>query len=290
MLQQWASTDFATDWGTRAVSDHDPKFDPISYHRGSIWPLFTGWTAVAQYRAGRPLAGWDSLRRNVDLTWAQDPGAVTELLSGRFYEPLGRSTTHQLWSSAMVLAPALREVLGFELDAPAHTLLVHPHLPPAWDEASAEHVHVGDAEFRVREQRIGPALQVTALSATPTVLCLGASADLTTPSEPCRAPASTTHTLSLPLPPLELALPATGLLAPGADTAQPRVIDELCGARSMEITVQALAGSKLTLAVRRNGPAARAAHTTDGQLTGDHLQISLPPGTGFVKKRIAVVW
>ena len=98
------------------------------------------------------------------------------------------------------------------------------------------------------------------------------------------------HALSLPLPPLELALPATGLPTPGANTAQPRVVDEVYGARSTEIMVQALAGSTLTLAVRRNGPAARAARTADGQLAGDHLEISLPPGTGFVRKRITVVW
>ena len=43
--------------------------------------------------------------QNANLTWAQDLGAVTELLSGQFYQALGRSTAHQLWSSAMVISP-----------------------------------------------------------------------------------------------------------------------------------------------------------------------------------------
>ena len=37
-------------------------YDPISYHQGSVWPLLTGWLAVAEYRAGQPLAGEAALR------------------------------------------------------------------------------------------------------------------------------------------------------------------------------------------------------------------------------------
>ena len=45
----------ATDWGTRSVATDQPFYDPISYHHGSVWPLYTGWAAMAEYRAGRPL-------------------------------------------------------------------------------------------------------------------------------------------------------------------------------------------------------------------------------------------
>ena len=53
-LRHWASHDFATDWGLRDIAESDPLYDPISYHQGSVWPLFTGWTALAEYRAGHP--------------------------------------------------------------------------------------------------------------------------------------------------------------------------------------------------------------------------------------------
>ena len=49
---------------------------------------------LAQYRAGRPLAGYAALMQNAGLTWVGDLGDVTELLSGAFFEPLGRSTAH----------------------------------------------------------------------------------------------------------------------------------------------------------------------------------------------------
>ena len=290
MLQAWAAHSFETDWGTRAVADTSPVYDPISYHQGSVWPLFTGWMAMAEYRGDEPLAAFQALRRNVDLTWAQDPGAVTEVLSGRFYEPLGRSSTHQLWSSAMVLAPTLRELFGLEPAALAHALYVHPHLPPAWNEVSLEHLHVGTADFAISEQRVGASLQVAATSTAPEVLCLRSEPELPASVQDCHEPPATTHRLAIPLPALEIDLPAASLPLPGADTEQPRVIEQNEGSRTASVTLEAPAGSTVTLTLRRNGPTARAAHTTDGSLSGEQLRITMPEGTGFVQKKVQLSW
>src|SRR5437588_11404105 len=116
MLSLWASHHFATDWGVRSVNDTAAVFDPISYHQGSVWPLFTGWASLAQYRSDRPLAGYAALMDNVNLTWAQDPGFVTEVISGKFFQPLGRSNWRQLCCSAMVVAPAMRALFGINAD------------------------------------------------------------------------------------------------------------------------------------------------------------------------------
>jgi len=62
---------------------------PSVYHQGTVWPLYTGWVSVAEYRAGQDIAGYAHLMQNANLTWAQDPGDVTELLSGQFYQVLG---------------------------------------------------------------------------------------------------------------------------------------------------------------------------------------------------------
>lgn len=35
-LSRWASDEFFTDWGSRAVSNRSPLYDPISYHQGSV--------------------------------------------------------------------------------------------------------------------------------------------------------------------------------------------------------------------------------------------------------------
>ena len=101
----------------------------MSYHQGSVWPLFTGWAALAEYRGSQPLAGYQMLMENANLTWAQDLGADTELLCGDFFVPFGRSTSHQLWSSAMVITPTLRGLFGIDIDAQSKTITVNPHLP-----------------------------------------------------------------------------------------------------------------------------------------------------------------
>jgi hypothetical protein len=116
-FHEWDSHIFSTDWGVRDVAEDDPVYDPISYHQGSVWPLFTGWASLADYRSGRPLSGYAHLMQNADQTTTQDLGGVTELLSGAFFIPFGRSTSHQLWSSSMVITPALRGLFGIRIDA-----------------------------------------------------------------------------------------------------------------------------------------------------------------------------
>jgi glycogen debranching enzyme len=143
MFRRWSSPEFSTDWGTRDVGDHEKVYDPISYHQGTVWPLFTGWAAMAEYRTGRPLAGYQHLMENVDLTYAQDLGAVTELLSGEFYAPLGRSSSHQTWSSAMVLTPAMRGLFGIRVDALHKTVWVDPQLPAEWTKVLIRNLNLG---------------------------------------------------------------------------------------------------------------------------------------------------
>jgi glycogen debranching enzyme len=298
MLSAWSSHLFATDWGTRAVSESDPVYDPISYHQGSVWPLFTGWTAMAEYRSQRPLAGYAALRQNIDLTWVQDPGAVTEVLSGRFYQPLGRSSTHQLWSSAMVLAPALRGLFGIEADAPHHALLIHPQLPANWDRVTLDNVRVGDTLFVVSMQRAGEHLEVLATSTMPTALCLRAAAVL---SEECREAAVTQHHLRLKLPPVEVGLIADTRSQFGDVTREARVTSEHREARSLTIDIEAQAGSTVRFAVRSNGTV--RVSTQESKLDGNQLVVSMPysgkaqssamtrdVGDRFVTKAVTLRW
>ena len=141
-LQQFAAHTLNTDWGLRDVSNEEKFYDGMSYHQGSVWPLFTGWAALAEYRANQPLAGYQMLMESANLTRTQDLGAVTELLSGDFFVPFGRSTSHQLWSSAMVITPTLRGLFGITIDAQTKTITVNPHLPASWDSAEVLNIQI----------------------------------------------------------------------------------------------------------------------------------------------------
>ncbi len=275
----------------RSVSDKEAVFDPISYHQGSVWPLFTGWASLAQYRGGRPLAGYAALMRNVDLTWAQDPGFVTEVLSGKFFQPLGRSSSHQLWSSAMVLTPAIRGLFGVEADAVHRTLRLQPQLPANWDSAELDNVRVGDDFYTVTLKRGRGQLLATVRSAQETVLCLTAQATVSV----CHDRAAAEHTLSLPLPAVEVSLDGQELPEAGAATRQPRVIEESYQAESLALTLEGLGGTTAELSLRRNserlqGKGDASVKVEGAERVGDKLKVAFPAGTGFVSQRIRISW
>src|SRR5258708_22664794 len=159
--------------------------------------------------------------RNVDLTWAQDPGFVTEVISGAFYQPLGRSSSHQLWSSAMVLTPAIRGLFGIEADAVHRTLRVQPHLPAAWEFAELNNIRVGDDLYAITLKRERGHLLATVRSEQATVLCLKTSAEAA--SGDCRERPATVRTVSLPLPPVKVTPAGHHLPKAGATPHHPPV-------------------------------------------------------------------
>ncbi len=309
MFRRWASHEFSTDWGTRDLGDHEALYDPMSYHQGSVWPLFTGWASLAEYRTGHALSGYAHLMQNLDMTWAQDLGAVTELLSGQYFEPLGRSTTHQLWSSAMVLAPALRGLFGISYDAAANTFTVAPQLPATWPGATLRHVPAGEkGRVTLVFAREGSAMTVRAV----------AEGERGPAAPRLRGPAGAQlqgDTLRIPLPGAELAIPAE-LPLPGAETAQVKVLEQQADGGSASWLLEGPAGSSCRLPLRLNGVrTARADGATleneptqqeQLPLAGDRLvpatraaaqradlktlAVRFPPGDGYAQQRITVRW
>lgn len=137
----------ATDWGARLLSNASRLYDPLSYHYGSVWPLFTGWASMAAYRHGRPHVGYQALMANALLTEPGALGYVTELLSGDFNAPFSRSSHHQVWSQAMLITPLMRGLLGIEAQQGGRALRVAPQLPADWDRLTVSNVPVGDTRL-----------------------------------------------------------------------------------------------------------------------------------------------
>lgn len=275
MLTRWASPEFSTDWGMRDVSGRESIYDPISYHQGSVWPLFTGWTSLAEYRAGRPLSGYAHLMQNAGLTFTQDPGAATELLSGDYFQPLGRSTSHQMWSSAMILTPALRGLFGVEWDAARHTLSVNPHLPASWDHASLHNVPLGKARVELTMSREGGKLIVRGRAAAGEAVCLA------------------THGNGACSPELALALPAVevelghALPDPGSATTQLKAIGEQWGAHELVLTLAAAGGTSHDLFLRRNAGAVRV---SGAELLPNHIRVRFRQGSGYQTQVVRFTW
>ena len=145
----------ATPWGARILDKNSALYDPMSYHNGSVWPLFTGWTSMGAYTYGRPHVGQQGLYATALLTRQDALGYVTELLSGDFNTAFGRSSHHQIWSEAMVASPLLRGMLGIGYAQGGQVMRLSPKLPADWDEVRIAQLPVGEQVAEVTIAR-GP--------------------------------------------------------------------------------------------------------------------------------------
>lgn len=158
-----SSFDHQTDWGMRIISGNSSRYSGSGYHYGSVWPLFTGWAAVGEYRYHRAAPAYTNLQANALLAFDGSLGHVTEVLSGTNYEPLSTSSPQQIWSAAMVVSPILRGVLGLERDATARTLTFAPHLPVHWTVFAVRNINLAGTQidFRYMKTVNDLTLQVT---------------------------------------------------------------------------------------------------------------------------------
>jgi len=284
MMSRWASDEFSTDWGTRILSDHVNFYDPISYHQGTVWPLFTGWVSVAEYRAGHTLSGYAHLKQNAGLIWSQDLGNATELLSGEFFQPLGRSTAHQLWSSAMVISPIMRGLFGIEWNAEANELSVTPSLPAQWDKAKLSTVPLGKERMDLEITRENEMLLIRSTGPAASGVRLKS-----------RTPEAqfSNGVLHIPLPAVEVGM-IQELPSPGSVTQQMKVLDQQATSHSLTLRLAAPAKSTQTLFLRINHkqPTLRAtgAEIPDANAPLQKLQIEFGPGAGYVEKEITFSW
>ena len=153
MIRQLAGPDHQADWGMRILSSHDPSYDPGGYHFGSVWPLFTGWASVGEYRYHRPLPAYSNLRANALLTLDGSLGHVAEVLSGKYYQTLATGSPHQIWSAAMVVNPLLSGLFGLQTDAANCHLDFAPHVPADWSSFSINNVRLGAVALNLNYER-----------------------------------------------------------------------------------------------------------------------------------------
>jgi hypothetical protein len=159
MIRILSREDHMADWGMRINSSREPFYDPQGYHYGAVWPLFTGWASVGEYKVHRADAGYANLRANA-LLFDFPLGHFTEVLSGDYYTTISYASPHQIWSAAMVISPMLRGLFGLEVDALTRTVKLAPHLPYSWNSATIRNVRVGDSTLSFTIRRSTSSIQL----------------------------------------------------------------------------------------------------------------------------------
>jgi glycogen debranching enzyme len=161
-ITQLAAEDHQADWGMRIISRQSKVYDGSGYHYGAVWPLFTGWASVGEYRYHRAFPAYSNLRANALLGFDGSLGHFTEVLSGDYYQSFATSSPHQIWSAAMVISPILRGMFGLHIDAEGHQITLAPHVPANWTEFAIRAVRVGgvDVEFEYHKTADSIALDI----------------------------------------------------------------------------------------------------------------------------------
>jgi glycogen debranching enzyme len=161
-ITKLAAEEHQTDWGMRIISNRSKVYDGSGYHFGAVWPLFTGWASVGEYRYHRVFPAYENLRANALLGLDGALGHFTEVLSGDYYQSFATSSPHQIWSAAMVISPILRGLLGLQIDAEKHLVMLEPHLPADWTSVAMHNVRVDGASVNLDYKKTSDSISLEA--------------------------------------------------------------------------------------------------------------------------------
>jgi glycogen debranching enzyme len=149
---------FYSRWGIRTLATSEKRFNPISYHNGSVWPHDNALIAAGFARYGMRMPVVEILNGFFDAVPHLDLGRMPELFCG-FARRHGQGPTHypvacapQAWSAAAVFL-LLQSSLGLRVSARAKQVLVsNAFLPPFLDQVRIRGLRAGAATVDLQLQ------------------------------------------------------------------------------------------------------------------------------------------
>ncbi|MGH7726447.1 MAG: amylo-alpha-1,6-glucosidase [Candidatus Eiseniibacteriota bacterium] len=140
-------------WGVRTLGTREKRFNPMSYHNGSVWPHDNAMLASGFARYGYRHDALRILTGLFDATLFVDLHRLPELFCG-FPRRMGEGPTlypvacsPQAWASGAVFM-LLEACLGLSIDARQERVTFqHPFLPPSLREVEILGLKVGDARI-----------------------------------------------------------------------------------------------------------------------------------------------
>ncbi len=146
-------------WGVRTLATHEVRYNPMSYHNGSVWPHDTALCAAGLARYGMTDGALAILTGLHDASSYMDLNRMPELLCG-FARKDGQGPTMypvacspQAWAAAAPML-LLSSCLGLVVDGSRRAVrLVGPALPGWLDWIVIEGLVVGDAVLDLRVAR-----------------------------------------------------------------------------------------------------------------------------------------
>ncbi len=152
---------FFSGWGIRTVARGEARYNPMSYHNGSIWPHDNALIALGLARYGQKTAIATLCEGLFTAGTYMDLRRLPELFCG-FRRQRGHGPTlypvacsPQAWASATPFS-LLEASLGLQFDPFAGEIrLCNPQLPPFLDEVFLRNLQLGtsNVDLRIRRHR-----------------------------------------------------------------------------------------------------------------------------------------
>ncbi len=151
--------DFYSGWGIRTLAAGEVRYNPLSYHNGSIWPHDNSIIAAGfgQYGLREPV-----LRMLEDFFIGSrylDLHRLPELFCGLTRRPGEGPTLYpvacspQAWAAGALFL-FLQAATGLHIDADTHTIsFMNPRLPPSLKELEINNLVVGNHSVDVLIKR-----------------------------------------------------------------------------------------------------------------------------------------
>ena len=147
--------DMFSGWGIRTLSSSHAFYNPLSYHRGTVWAVEQGTILFGLRRFGFDARVHDLAGAQFDLAQLYTEHRIPECIGGyaRGESPTPgaypRANTPQLWN-ATSFPLAIQVLLGLLPLAPFETLVLDPALPSWLPEVIVHDLRVGSARATLR--------------------------------------------------------------------------------------------------------------------------------------------
>jgi glycogen debranching enzyme len=149
-------------WGVRTVASQEVRYNPMSYHDGSVWPHDNALIAAGLARYGLKKDVLAILTGLFDASLFLDLHRLPELFCGFVRRPGEGPTLYpvacapQAWSAASAFL-LLQASLGMVVRAAeAQVSFFYPLLPPSLREVEVHNLRVGEASVDLLLQGHGP--------------------------------------------------------------------------------------------------------------------------------------
>jgi len=164
--QSLMSADFFTGWGIRTVAHSEVRYNPLSYHNGSVWPHDNSIIANGMAKFGYKKLAGQVLLALLDLSGEVDLHRLPELFCGLKRRNSEGPTLYPVACSPQAWAAAapffiLEGCLGISVKAEQGRILFdRPFLPEGIPQLSIRNLRCGEASVDLLLERRGDAVLV----------------------------------------------------------------------------------------------------------------------------------